>query len=364
MLTVIIFLLILGLLVLVHELGHFQVARRLKIGVEEFGLGFPPRAWSKVKKGITYSLNWIPLGGFVKIKGENGEAPAEADSFSFQPFWKKTLVLVAGVFMNVLLGWVLLTFSLIIGMPGAIDKGSIDQNQSVQIIQVIPKSAAFQAGLQIGDVVKSINQQSFNTPEDYVKYINLHRDESLTIGYLRDQTEFKVTAKPTILPGQNNKVLGLQLAQVGLISYPWWQAPAEAFKLTIFILWQIISSLINLIVSLINGLGLNASLAGPVGVAVMTGQMVDLGFRYVIQFAALLSLNLAVVNILPIPALDGGRLLFALIEKLRRRPNRASLENAFHQTGFVVLLCLVALITYKDIALYAADWWQKLNKFF
>lgn len=117
MITIIVFLILLGILVLVHELGHFQVARKLGIGVEEFGLGFPPRAWSKIKNGIVYSLNWVPLGGFVKIKGENGDLTTEPDSFSIQPFWKKVSVLVAGVAMNIVLALLLLTIGFIIGLP-------------------------------------------------------------------------------------------------------------------------------------------------------------------------------------------------------------------------------------------------------
>lgn len=362
MVTIIVFLILLGILVLVHELGHFQVARQLKIGVEEFGLGFPPRAWSKIKNGIIYSLNWIPLGGFVKIKGENGDLTTEPDSFSVQPFWKKVSVLVAGVAMNIILGWLLLTIGFIIGLPGMVAQNfQTPTNAQIQITQVQVKSAADQAGLRVGDLIKSIDGQSFSTAKDYVKYIQSHSDQSLSIEVQRKNELIKTQAQPSLLPGQSNKLLGINLVSSALLKYPWWQAPWEALKLTGFILAQIFVSLAKLLVGLFTGHGVGASLSGPVGVAVMTGQMVDLGFRYFLQFAALLSLNLAVINILPIPALDGGRILFAIIEKIRRRPNRASLENAFHQTGFALLMLLVVLVTYQDIALRAAAWWQQLK---
>ncbi|MCX6784570.1 MAG: RIP metalloprotease RseP [Candidatus Komeilibacteria bacterium] len=366
MVTIVAFLILLGILVLVHEVGHFQVARRLKIGVEEFGLGFPPRLASKIKDGIVYSLNWVPLGGFVKIKGENGDLITEPDSFSIQPFWKKFLVLVAGVAMNIVLGWFLLSIGLIIGLPGVVDQSVAGKaiDSQIQITQVLPKSAAATAGLHLGDIIKNIDGQTFKTPEGYVQYIQSHSDKVFTLEIERKNQKQEIRAQAQTVPGQTNKILGVNLAQTGLIKYSWWRAPWEALKLTGFIVAQIFISLAKLIGGLVTGHGTAASLSGPVGVAVMTGQMVDLGFRYLLQFAALLSLNLAVINILPIPALDGGRILFIIIEKIRRKPNRASLENAFHQTGFALLLILVALITYKDLLLYTSSWWQQLKNLF
>lgn len=234
-------------------------------------------------------------------------------------------------------------------------------NAQVQITQVQVKSAADRAGLKVGDLIKSIDGQSFSTAKDYVKYIQSHSDQSLSIEIQRKNELTTVQAQPTVLPSQANKILGINLVSTALLKYSWWQAPWEALKLTGFILAQIFVSLAKLLSGLFRGHSVGTSLSGPVGVAVMTGQMVDLGFRYFLQFAALLSLNLAVINILPIPALDGGRILFALIEKIRRRPNRASLENAFHQVGFVLLMLLVVLVTYQDVAARATGWWQQLK---
>lgn len=376
MTTVIIFILVLSVLVFVHELGHFLTARKMGVKAEEFGFGFPPRAFGFYKnragkwsflKGKTdphslaeakqpvstiYSINWLPLGGFVKIKGENGEGKQDSDSFAAKPLWRRALILAAGVVMNIILAAVLLSIGYMIGLPESVDNArsnAIISEARVVIMEVTPNSPAAQAGLVAGDVILEVAEQKITTNEELQNSVASQVDIMTKFLVLQQDGEQLIEITPKYSEENNRAVIGVSIFASGLVRYPFFTAIWEGIKLTGWMFWMIILAFYGLIRDLIIGAGVSGQVAGPVGIATLTGQVASLGFAYLLQFMALLSLNLALVNILPFPALDGGRLLFLLIEKFKGRPVRQSVETWIHTIGFWLLILLIVVITYKDI---------------
>ncbi len=370
--TIIIFLVVLSLLVFVHEFGHFFSARKLGVKAEEFGFGFPPRVfgiyrdknrkWKKVwgKKQVTdnsdtiYSINAIPLGGFVRIKGQDGDNHNDPDSFSAKRPWKRAIILSAGVIMNIVLASLLISLGLIIGFPQAIDKDNLPKSvqiydEKIQIVQVLPDSPAMEAGLQSSDAILKIDGQDVKEEADIINLISNNQNESidLVIDRSGELKEFEIIPRVSEETGQ--KIIGVAFSQTGVIKYPWYQALWEGIKMTGYLIWAILYAFYEIIRNLIVGQPAGVEVAGPIGIADLTGQMARMGFIYLIQFTALLSINLAIINILPFPALDGGRLLFLLIEKIKGRPVKQEVEAVFHNLGFILLMALVVWVTFKDI---------------
>lgn len=371
-LTIIIFILVLSVLVFAHELGHFMMARKFGVKAEEFGFGFPPRAfgvyknnqgqWKFVKgfkevsdcPGTVYSINWLPLGGFVKIKGENGEGQAEPDSFAGKPVWQRAFMLSAGVAMNIILAAVLISAGFMIGLPQSLD-GQLNarahvSDRKIQIVEVIKNTPAESAGLQIGDTIASIDNNSFLNYEELQSYVNSNIGKALSykIKRGRDLTEARII--PELMPETGKGGIGIAISETGLVSYPWYLAFYEGVKMTLILTWAIIIAFYELLKGLILGQGVTADLSGPVGIATLTGQVARLGFVYLLQFTALLSINLAVINFFPFPALDGGRILFLIIEKIKRSPVKSEVESAIHNIGFALLMLLVLIVTFRDVA--------------
>src|SRR3989339_172506 len=361
--TILIFFAILLVLVLAHEWGHFFAARRLKIGVEEFGFGFPPRLASVMHQGTKFSFNWLPLGGFVKLKGESGDNRIEPDSFAVQKPWRRAVVLVAGGGMNLVLAFVLLSTGFMIGVPVALDESEIAKAQDVKIVveMVAVNSPAAQAGIKIGDAIISLDNQELATISEVQNYIAGHTDSPIELKLDRLGESINIQAQPTLLPEVPDRaVLGVSLLQTGVISYPWYQAIWHGARATVILTKEIVLAFVSLFRGLFIERQVPADLAGPVGIAVLTGQVVDLGFAYVLQFASLLSINLALINILPFPALDGGRLLFVIIEKIRRKATDAKTEAIVHNIGFAFLMILVVLITYRDVMRLSSGFFQNI----
>lgn len=367
MFTLIVFVLLLGVLVLVHELGHFLTAIRLGVDVEEFGIGFPPRLFSFKRKGILYSINLLPLGGFVKIKGENGDDLNNPKSFVNQKTWKKSLILSAGVLMNFVTAFVLLTLGFMIGMPQAIDPQSdLSQfkDRGVVIIEVLENSAADKAGLEIGDRLVKIDDQVITDSDFVYSFIKEHSDQELNLAINRANESKEIKAKPEVMPDGTEPILGLGMLDVGVVSYGFFASIWQGLQSVVSMTWQILSAFGNLLKDLITTGHLSAGLSGPVGVAIMTGQVARLGLIYIMNFAAILSLNLAVLNILPFPALDGGRLMFVLLEKVRGKKLNESVEAIIHNSGFALLMLLIVFITWRDVVQYGDQIWQGIKNIF
>lgn len=371
--TIIIFVLVLSVLVFVHEFGHFLTARRLGVKAEEFGFGFPPRAigwqfrrrrailgwetkrgrWHMIRgnralseaesqRGTVYSLNWIPVGGFVKIKGENGDGQNDRDSFAGRKIWQRTLILAAGVIMNIFLAIVLFSLCFAIGAPQSTTNAG-----QIQIEEVVAKSPAEAAGLKPGDIIVSLDGQTFSQVAAVQEFIAGKKDQSFNVEIKRGREDFKKEISAKVTDGQ--ALIGVGLGQIEIVRYPWYQAIGEGFKYTFSVLWLIIVAFFELIKNLIMGHNVGAAVGGPVRIAQMTGEVARVGLVYLLNFTALLSLNLAVINFLPFPALDGGRILFLIIEKIKGRPVKKELEAAFHNIGFILLIMLVIWITIKDV---------------
>lgn len=387
MVTAIIFIIILSVLVLVHEWGHFVTARLFGMKVYEFGLGFPPRAggfykdpktgkWKWVKgrgknrlaetvggedrkhpdefPNVLYSVNWLPLGGFVKIKGENGEDAADKDSFGHYPAWKKLTVLVAGVFMNFVLAAVLLSVGFLQGLPADSsvleDKHAIVVEAPAVMIQHVEEdSPAATAGLQFGDKIIALNGQEVRDSSDLIAFIGAAEQNDIALRVDRIGELLDLTLTPAVLKEGESPRIGVMLADAGIVKYPWYVALFKGFQAAWFSLINIFVSFYILLKGFILGQGAAFGVAGPVGIAVVVGQSAKLGLSYLLNITAMISLSLAAINILPIPALDGGRALFVIIEKIIRRPVPLKYEQLAHTIGFILLMALIVVVTFKDI---------------
>ncbi len=385
MVTIILFILILGILVVVHEWGHFFTAKKCGIKVHEFGFGYPPRAFgwyrdertkklrwvwgsgkSNLKKtiagdeqqkefpGMLWSINWLPLGGFVRIKGENGEKGEEQDSFGHHTAGKRILVLAAGVIMNVILAAVVLSTGFMIGLPADVSQGvdkyaQIVEQPSVIVESVEKDSPAEKAGIKFGDKITQVDEQKIATTQDLIQYVGARSDTKVIVHIQRGIETLELKATVTKANDDEAPRLGVGIAEAGIIRYPWYIAIYKGFIGAGIGLITIFVSFYYLIANLITGHGLMFDIAGPVGIAQVVGQSAKLGFQYVLNVVAMLSLSLAAINILPIPALDGGRILFVLLEKIKGKPVSMKYEQIAHTIGFVLLMILVVAVTWRDI---------------
>ena len=366
--TVIIFLIILGLLILSHEFGHFFIAKRSGVRVDEFGLGFPPRLWSISRGETTYSINLIPFGGFVKIHGENPdeESLSGADrkrAIGAQSKWIQAAILAAGVTANLVLAWLLLIIAFsTTGLPtqsGAVPTGYKLDNPQVTIVHVEDNSPAALAGLIPGDQIvqlRATNERLTKpTTEDIQTFVANHPDSEIIVGYIRTHgPDIKPTiAERAVRPAKigpdgsprgeaGKSAIGIGMETIGLLRLSFPRAIIAGSQSV----WHLTSSTIIafgvFIANLVSGQnGALAQVTGPVGLVGLVGDASALGFGYLLLFTALISINLAVLNLLPIPALDGGRLLFLLIEKIKGNPIKPSVANAINLTGFVLLMGLM-----------------------
>ncbi len=354
-LTIILFLLVLSVLVLVHEWGHFIVAKKVGIKVEEFGIGFPPRifAW-KDKNGMEWSINAIPIGGFVKLFGQNGDEKDNPESFASKSKLKRFAVLFAGVFMNFILAIVFFTIALGVGVPkiveGEISDNIIVDDVQIQIVEVIPGSPADKAGLKMGDVLVSMKGQEFDSGEDArVAMREMSQEGYLDLIIERSGIYQAILVETDYIESIGALGAGVGLYEVGIVRYPWYQAPIQGIIETVTYTIAILIAFYQMIAGIVVGSGVSSSVAGPIGIAIMTGDVARIGFTYFIQFAAILSINLAILNILPFPALDGGRIIFLAVEWIKGKPVNKTVEAVIHNLGFLVLMVLILLITFRDI---------------
>ncbi|MFC1965386.1 RIP metalloprotease [Chloroflexota bacterium] len=338
--SIISFLVIIMVLILAHELGHFITAKASGVKVEEFGLGFPPRLLS-LKRGETlYSLNAIPLGGFVKMAGE--EDPDVPGSLASKSIGTRLLVLSAGSLMNFLLP--LLLFSIAFIIPYNVIAGQ------VTVEEVMPDSPAARAGIRPGDTIISVNDKPVNNNGDLYRYIrlNLGNEINMLVQH-RDATKESIHVVPRWRSPEDQGATGIAITTSGATiitqRYPFWKAIPLGVVACIetFILFK------NEIITMIIG-SAPVVLAGPVGIAQITAEVAKAGISPLLEFAAFLSINLALINIFPLPALDGGRIVFVLLEGVRRGKRIApKTEGLVHLIGFAMIMAFVAAVTYQDI---------------
>lgn len=383
-LTIIAFFGVLTLIVLVHEWGHFWTARKFGVKAEEFGLGFPPRAigvyksnegkWKKVygarevedAADTIYSINWIPLGGFVKIKGEDGEDVTDPDSFASQKIWKRATILLAGVSMNIISAIVLTTIGFMIGLPQVLgDEGNkaIVSNRQVQVVEVMAESPAAKAGLEIGDIVVSVSGVKLSTAEQLQTLVNEKKEEVLDYKIKREGETIDKQIVAEVRPETGRGGIGVGVADTGLVRYPFYLSFWYGIESVIILIGAIAVAFWQLLSGLVMGHGMSAEVAGPVGIAALTGQVAHMGFIYLLQFTVMLSVNLAIINAVPFPALDGGRLLFLIFEKIKGSPVKREFEAVVHNIGFALLMVLVLFVTFKDVARYSGAlkaFWGKI----
>jgi regulator of sigma E protease len=374
LLTAVIFFLILSILVFVHEFGHFITAILIGVKVEEFGFGLPPRAWGKEIKGIVYSINWLPIGGFVKLAGEDEDPPshkAAAGKRSSQYFWarskkERAVILLAGVTMNFLLAVAITTFLLLSGIQ--------EPSGRVHVESVVAGSPAEKAGLREGDIIKTISIPpkdvlgayiepkadkgaeklpvttiNVTITSDLISAVKRYAGEEIVLTILRSGQEYAVNIVPRKEYPKGEGPMGVAISDMELKTYPLAQAPFKALSITLIRAKDMVVGIATTLYLLVTGKSSGADVAGPIGIAQVTGQAVKFGWKAVLEFMSILSLNLAVLNILPIPALDGGRFVFVVFEKILGRRVRPAFEKQTHQIGMIVLLVLVVLISINDI---------------
>ena len=371
LLTTIAFIFILSVLVFVHEFGHFLVAKKAGMKIEEFGFGYPPRIWGKRVGETIYSINALPIGGFVKILGEElGEAVAKEDekkTFYSKPKKARTAVLLAGVLMNFFLAVV--AFSIIytqIGIPTKTDR--------VTIIGVTENSPAALAGIKENDVVIRVDGQEVKDNEAFIRLTNEKAGEKMTIEITREKDNpcqekvlggvpgmeiscqngnLLVSVIPRQNPPEGEGALGVVISQMEMKFYPSWQMPIrgsiEGFKEAFAWIRLVFEFVVGMIGRLFAG-EVPRDVAGPVGIFQITGQAVEGGYLAILQFLGILSVNLMVLNILPFPALDGGRLVFIGYEAVTGRRPKPSIERWVNTVGMIALLLLLFLVTINDVA--------------
>ncbi|MFA6135937.1 MAG: RIP metalloprotease RseP [Candidatus Paceibacterota bacterium] len=381
---IIIFIAVLAVLVLVHEFGHYLVAKKSGMYVEEFGFGFPPRLFSWKKGETVWSINAIPLGGFVKIAGEDNETadsteriadsknnssetdisieereikittqgeiyekdifieekffPNKEESlqgrfFHQKPFWKKTLVLMAGVIMNFIFGWILLAIVFSFGVE-----------KSLLVLNVASNSPAEKSGVISGDKILD-----FSDVESFVSFVSQNKGKEITFFIERggDKKEIKVIPRIEVPAGQG--ATGVELGVAGIGKMPFFQAIWESLKSAAGMFVFIYVMLFKLIASIFSGGDLFSQVSGPIGIFKVTSQAASWGILSLLNLVALISINLAAINIFPFPALDGGRLVMLTAEKIKGKPISASFQQIVNGIGFALLILLIIFISIQDI---------------
>jgi len=359
--SVVIFIIILAVLIFVHELGHFLVAKKAGIRVDEFGLGFPPKIFAKKWGETTYTLNAIPFGGFVKIFGEDpheGEINEEDKprNFLFKPKWVQASVLVAGVTFNLIFAWLCISLGFMIGLPAFMDLNVSENSSKINsmYVEVLDGSPAQLAGLVSGDKItqlssgQNIVEGTNLVPENVRKIIN-ESDGEVRVVRMNSVGEIKeYSVKPEYNAELGIKVIGIAMGNQ-IIKLPVHLAFIEGVRTTWLLIKNTTIGLLGFLSDVVTFKSDFSQVAGPVGIASIVSQANSSGFIYLLFLVALISINLAIINLLPFPALDGGRLLFVLIEAIIGRPINPVFVRWTNAAGFVLLLILMVVITGHDI---------------
>jgi regulator of sigma E protease len=345
--------LIFGVLVFVHELGHFVAARRNGVEVEEFGFGFPPRLYGKKVGRTRYSINWIPLGGFVKLKGEDLNDTGKG-SFGASSFWAKTKILFAGVTMNAALAYLILLWLCLTGLPPLIanqfsyGRQIEAQSAKVMAVDVAAGSPAADAGIARGSIISVANGTKLETEQQLLDFTKTHAGQTVLLGIEKGGNI--ATKSVTLRPADSKDgYLGVTPFATTKTRYSPIDAVITAAGLTVQLMWATLAAFGNLVVGLFAHGKVSDQVAGPVGIVVILANIVNFGAAYVLVFVASISISLAVINALPLPALDGGRWLLAAAQKVTKRQLSPKLETGIHAAGFFALIALMVVVTFFDI---------------
>ena len=364
--TIIIFLLVLTLLIAVHELGHFLAAKLFKIRVDEFAIGFPPRLFQVMIAKTRFALNLIPLGGYVKIHGENPEDELSSDSILAKPRWQQVVVLVAGVSFNIILAYILLVATLMFGTKVSVDTfpGETIQNQKLIITMVAPASPAETAGIKVGDEILSVTngkdlfastsltilnvQKTISESKDTVSMtVKRISSQSSTSTQPEEAKAFKFVPVTGLVEGKKAAGISMDIigeAKVGFFK-SFYYAGIETYNLT----ENITVGLTNFIGGIFRGKGSLKEITGPVGIANVVGDSAKHGITDLFMIIAIISVNLAVINMAPFPALDGGRVVVVIIEAIIRRQINPKVIGWINGIGFILLITLMVVVTFKDV---------------
>jgi regulator of sigma E protease len=343
LITLVSFFLILIILILAHELGHFFTAKLFKVRVEEFGIFLPPRIFSFKKGETVYSLNAIPLGGFNKLAGE--EDPKVPGSLAGKSIPVRLLVLSAGSLMNILLPILLLSIAFMIPHLESADPNTANNGQ-LYVLEVVANSPASNAGIKVNDIILKANGEAVYSVPDYRNIVeaNFGKEISVTIKH-PDNTVTDVRLTPRANAAADQGATGIQLDYAIRKTEPFWIAIPDGARS----FWNMILLFKDGIIGMIKGT-VPVSVTGPVGLAQLTGEIVKTGISNLLSFAAVISLNLGIINIFPIPAMDGGRIVFVLLEWVRRGKRVSpKTEGMVHSIGFLLLMIVFVVISYHDI---------------
>jgi len=318
------------ILVIGHELGHFFAAKAFRLRVDELGFGFPPRIFAIKRKETTYSFNLLPFGGFVKIHGEHGDRDKEIDeperSFNNQTAWKRGTIIAAGAFMNFLIGWIAISIVFALGVPNRVVIGD-----------VLPDSPAADAGLTTGQTI-----EGYESTEEFINFVTAHRGEEILINGL--------AVTPRVNPPAGEGAIGVTVVDAGLESQGFIKSIWSGLVSAVTITFLIAGAFIGFLGNIFGGdFGVVEQVTGPVGIFRILEDVTELGIASLVQFLGLISLNLVVINLIPFPALDGGRFLTIVIEKVIGRRLNYKFELAANAVGLGLLLLLMVIVTIKDV---------------
>jgi len=358
--SILLFFLVLFVLILVHEWGHFIVAKKTGMKVDEFGIGFPPKLFGIQKGETEYTFNALPIGGFVRILGENGsndDTLSEQDklrTFSAQPKWAQALVLIAGVTMNVLFAWFLFSLTYMIGVPTAVDEVTASEDAQLYVAAVVPDSpaAVLAPGMVIVEVANDTQTIARPLATEFSEFVRSTAPAPVNVTYIDGDSTQTVSLTPQqniVADDPDRYAVGVSLAVVEIMQQPIHTALYNGLKTTGAGLVGIFTGLTALIQQSITGEADFSQVAGPVGIVGMVGDAAAFGITALLTFTAIISLNLAVINLLPFPALDGGRLVFVAIEAITRRPIPPAWSGRMNLIGFALLMVLMVAVTYNDI---------------
>ena len=354
-------------LMIIHEFGHFIIAKKFGVKVEEFGIGYPPRIYGKKFGDTIYSVNLIPLGAFVRIYGEEGGVD-DYRSFANLAIWKRILIVLGGV----LAFWAasIIIFSVVFGIGATVPVGDQDiagfSNPQVKVLSVVPGTPGAEAGLKQGDVVTGLSSQedtiAVDKITDFQEFTQQHKGEPVIISLERNGEKNAVIVTPRVDHPENQGPVGVALERTATLieKAPWYQAPIKGLMYTGQVTWQAVVGIYTVFANMFTGKGVpaGAELAGPVGITIFLARAADYGPGFFLYFIGSISVFIALFNLFPIPALDGGKFVFLLIEKFRGRPVSVKVEQTLSIICFIILITLSIFVTIRFDVPRVIEFWK------